>query len=268
MGRPCAAQEVGEHGLGPELRRGEPQPTRAGEARVQSCDPARAEELDRRPARRGTAARSCRRRADGPRPASTPPGQLAREVHDDRVAVGQPAVDRGRNGRRRVTTTTRSPGARNSPSSGKRAWTGAGVADAHEQPDVVAAAATGLGRLVRLVRGVEHEVESGGGQAWCRSWLPRCRGREGTCLVPSTRDVALDEGDEAGNALGRLRSIGDVLAGERVLVHLGAHVAGVDDEHPTPRLLDGEDPARVLERGLRRAVPAPPLVRPRPRRRT
>ena len=57
------------------------------------------------------------------------------------------------------------------------------------------------------------------------------------------------------------RSVGDVLAGERVLVHLGAHVAGVDDEHPTRRLLDREDPARVLERGLRRAVPAPPRVR-------
>ena len=61
-------------------------------------------------------------------------------------------------------------------------------------------------------------------------------------------------------ALG-LGAVGDVLAGERVLVHLGAHVAGIDDEDAEVGSLDREHAAGVLERGLRRAVAAPSRVR-------
>src|SRR5690606_25765034 len=55
-------------------------------------------------------------------------------------------------------------------------------------------------------------------------------------------------------------AVRDVLAGEGVLVHLRAHVAGVDREHPQVRSLDGQDGAEVVERRLRDPVGAPPLV--------
>ncbi len=54
--------------------------------------------------------------------------------------------------------------------------------------------------------------------------------------------------------------VGDVFTGERVLVHLGPHVAGVDGVHPKVRLLGGEDPADLVEGGLGGAVRAPPRV--------
>ena len=79
-------------------------------------------------------------------------------------------------------------------------------------------------------------------------------------LVAATRMVAVDQGDEAGNALLRERAVGDVLAGEGVLVHLRAHVAGIDPVDAEVGLLGGEDVRELLEPGLRGAVPAPSLV--------
>ena len=52
--------------------------------------------------------------------------------------------------------------------------------------------------------------------------------------------------------------VGDVLAGERVLVHPGPHVAGVDGIHAQAGLLGRQDPAHLVEGGLRGAVRAQP----------
>ena len=57
------------------------------------------------------------------------------------------------------------------------------------------------------------------------------------------------------------RPVADVLAREGLLVHPGAQVARVHPPHPHVRLLRGQHPAGLLERGLRRAVPAPARVR-------
>ena len=61
----------------------------------------------------------------------------------------------------------------------------------------------------------------------------------------------------AGHDGRRQRPVGDVFARERVLVHLGAHVAGIDDQHAQLGLLGREHRRQVFERGLRRAVAAP-----------
>ena len=91
------------------------------------------------------------------------------------------------------------------------------------------------------------------------------------CLDPARRARALRTDRSGGppsmsaTSPGTLaagsRSVGDVLAGERVLVHLGAHVAGIDDEHAHVGMLGREHGRQLLERGLRRAVAAPPFVR-------
>jgi hypothetical protein len=52
----------------------------------------------------------------------------------------------------------------------------------------------------------------------------------------------------------------DVLARERLLVRLRAHVARVDAVHAQLRLLAREDRSQLLEGGLRRAIAAPALV--------
>ena len=81
-------------------------------------------------------------------------------------------------------------------------------------------------------------------------------GRSAAPLPP----VALDQLEQPGHALLGRRPIGDVLAGERLLVHLRAHVTGVDRIHPQRRLLGGEDRRQLLERCLRGAVAAPARV--------
>ena len=80
-------------------------------------------------------------------------------------------------------------------------------------------------------------------------------------LVAAARLVALDQGARTrARFLGR-RPVGDVLAGERLLVHLRAHVAGVDGVDAQLRAARRRGPrVELLERGLRRAVAAPALV--------
>ena len=74
--------------------------------------------------------------------------------------------------------------------------------------------------------------------------------------------VGDDEADvvAAGAAVLRRGAVGDVLPGERLLVHLGPHVAGVDGVDPQGRVLGGEDAGDLVGRRLGRAVAAPALV--------
>ena len=109
-----------------------------------SCTRPSAEQVDLDAARRRHARRG---RAVG-RPAHLDQqhaaGQLAREVHDDGLAVGQAAVDRGGDGGRGVHDDQVAGARGTSPRSAKRACDRRGVAGAHEQPDVVAPAAATL----------------------------------------------------------------------------------------------------------------------------
>ena len=65
--------------------------------------------------------------------------------------------------------------------------------------------------------------------------------RELGCPVAAARQRALDQREQPGDAVLRRRPVGDVLARERLLVHLGAHVAWVDAVDAQPRVLGGED---------------------------
>ena len=87
-------------------------------------------------------------------------GQLAREVHDDGIAVGQAAVDRGGHRGRRVHDDEVA-GAEELAEGVEAGVHGRGVTGADEQPDVVAASGADLGRLVGFVLGVEHEARDG-----------------------------------------------------------------------------------------------------------
>src|SRR3979411_2998263 len=72
---------------------------------------------------------------------------------------------------------------------------------------------------------------------WWRSWLPSQLSR----LVTPARQGTLAEFDRARHARLGGRAVGDVFPGERLLVHPGVHVTGVDDVDPQGRVLDGED---------------------------
>ena len=184
-----------------------------------------------------------------------PGRQLGREVDDDgppsgvvaSIAAGIVAD---------VLTTTRSPASqpRGQVAGDALAWRL--LADRHQHPHGVAAAE----RRARAVRSPPARPagrsgpgrRSDGGQGVTRRRLAaRGTGRSA---------VTVDQGEEPRHAVLRRRTVGDVLAGEGVLVHLRAHVAGVDAQHPEVGALDGEDPADVVQRGLGGAVAAPALV--------
>ena len=78
--------------------------------------------------------------------------------------------------------------------------------------------------------------------------------------VAPARAVAPDQLQERGHDGRGLGPVGDVLAGERGLVHRGAQVAGVDRPHGQRGELDRQHRPEMLERGLAGAVAAPPLV--------
>ena len=118
-----------------------------------------------------------------------------------------------------------------------------------EQAHAVAREPARLGRLVGLDE---------------RRQLERAHARhpgELASAVGAARQVALDQRQQAGNALLGRRPVGDVLAGERVLLHPRAHVARVDRVRAQAGVLGCEDRRQVGQRGLGRAVAAPGLVR-------
>ena len=78
--------------------------------------------------------------------------------------------------------------------------------------------------------------------------------------VATARLVAFEQVDEPGDRDLGQRPVGDVLVGERLLVHLRAEVAGIDPVDPKVGMLGGKDRGQLLERRLRRAVAAPALV--------
>ena len=178
-GRPRAATHAGRAGSGSggRARRG----TRAGVASAierrrspatGAASPAkRAWSCTRpSPSRSSSTGRSTTRGAVVPRAGwrtstrSSPPGQLAGEVHDDGIAVGQPAVDRGRHRGRRVDdeqVAGREELAQRVEARVHRR----GVADADQQPHVVAS----TGRRPRAARAprARRRARSRGTARWC-----------------------------------------------------------------------------------------------------
>ena len=117
-------------------------------------------------------------------------------------------------------------------------------------------AAPHLGRLVRLERRVERDRQR-------RALRAIQHGGHDTNSATRYRPLGWSDSISATSpgttAVGQ-RTVGDVLARERVLVHLGAHVAGIDDEHAHVGMLGREHRRQLLERGLRRSVAAPSFV--------
>ena len=125
------------------------------------------------------------------------------------------------------------------------------VALCDEQADLVALEPARLGRRARLV---------GGGQGEGERAAHACDSMQRPGGVATTRQLALDQRQQPGHALRGRRAVGDVLAGEGLLVHARVHVARVDGVDAPCRVLGGEDRGQLLERGLRGAVAAPALV--------
>jgi hypothetical protein len=90
---------------------------------------------------------------------------------------------------------------------------------------------------------------------------PRCNRRELARPVAAARERTHDQREQAGHAFLRRRQVGDVLARERFLIGLRAHVTRVDAVHAQVRLLGREYRRQLLEGCLRGAVSAPALVR-------
>ena len=248
------------------MRRREPQPLRVGEAVEQVHVTAAGERRRRRRRGRRRTARcvSPTRLAglDQPQPA----GQLGREVdHDgDRRRAGGRRPRRGPSPR--CSRRAQSPARRNCAEVGE-----AGVHRRRRRRATRAAARRrGRGRALRAVRALRardrarsraqrrgRRLEHGGHDTDLREHGTRPLGWSPSIRATSPGTTALGQ-----------RPVGDVLAGERVLVHLGAHVAGVDDEHPQVGLLGREHrPTAARARpSTSRSRPSP--RRPRPRRRT
>ena len=129
------------------------------------------------------------------------------------------------------------------------------AAPGDQEAHLVAGEAASLGRLVSLERGLQLERERGhAGTA--RSGFVGELARP----VAAARKIALDQPEQAGHAVLGRRAVRDVLAGERLLVHLRPHVAGVDRVDPQRRVLLGEDRGGLVERRLRGPVAAPAVV--------
>ena len=146
--------------------------------------------------------------------------------------------------------TTRSPGRRKSGSSRARACA------RRPSPRATSMRTSSRARPARLGRrvGLEALGELEGGL--------RAQARDlqvGVAVAPAGQ-VAGEQGEERGHALLGRRAVGDVLAGERRLVHRGVHVARVEGVDGEVRALGAEHVGELLERGLRRAVAAPALV--------
>ena len=124
-----------------------------------------------------------------------------------------------------------------------------------QKPHLVAGEAASLGRLVGLERGLQLERERG------HAGTAEAGRRQLARPVATARKIALDQPEQAGHAVLGRRAVGDVLARERVLVHLRPHVAGVDRVDPQRRVLLGKDRRGLVERGLRGPVAAPAGVR-------
>ena len=196
--------------------------------------------------------------AVGVRPADLdevqPGRQLGRQVDDDGPPVGRRGVDGGRDRRRRVDdhevalVAATAAGRGRCSGGAARSPIDTSMRTASRRPSVSSG-----GSVASSSGGRTNESSEIGRRRSCAP--PRAAPGSGrSARSPSTRARI------AGHAgLGR-RAVGDVLAGEGVLVHLGAHVAGVDGQHPQLGVLGGEHPADVVERGLGGAVAAPALV--------
>ena len=79
-------------------------------------------------------------------------------------------------------------------------------------------------------------------------------------LVAAGREGSVDQRSQPGHAVLGQRAVGDVLAREGVLVHLGSHVARVDAQHAEVGSLGAEDGGELLEACLGGGVGAPALV--------
>ena len=121
-----------------------------------------------------------------------------------------------------------------------------------EHAHAVARQAPGLRRLVRLEVGI-------GGRRRGAPVIGPPHEQVGGPDAAARRSLG-QEAQQGGDHRLWLGPVGDVLAGEGVLVHAGAHVAGVEPPHAEGGLLGGEDGAELFERRLRRPVPAPALV--------
>src|SRR5690348_3367072 len=84
--------------------------------------------------------------------------------------------------------------------------------------------------------------------------------RQRSRLVAPARQISKNQCQQPRDALFRWRPVADVFARERLLLEVGAHVAGIDPVHAQIRPLGGEDVREMFERGFAGAVAAPARI--------
>ena len=176
--------------------------------------------------------------------------RAGRDVHARR----HPYPDGTRGRVAEVLTTSRSPGCSRSG----RSWTCGGSSPSgagHQHPALVAGQTSRFGGVVASRLGREFERPDGAQRRSAGSCRSAARKR------PLGRSVVEQREQRRARRSRGLGTVGDVLAGEGVLVHLRAHVTGVDRVHAQRRLLGGQHRGELVQGGLRRAVAAPALVR-------
>ena len=109
-------------------------------------------------------------------------------------------------------------------------------------------------RLACLERGRQLERERG------HALAPRELARP----VAAARELALDQREQPGHAFLGLRPVGDVLVRERLLMHPGPHVAGIDRVDAELRVLGlrGSPSAARARPSTSRSRPTPRTARP------
>ena len=243
--RPAVDREVGEHRLR-EFERRDPQARRRSKrgSRCTMPPPTAASVVARR-----VVEPRLGRAAVGPAQLDQPliVGQPLRQVDDERRAVVAQRVERGGQRARRVHDDEVAFVEELRKIVRVRVHDGEIVAVRHQHAHRVARDAARFGRF----GGFAHD-ERGHGVTPSKS---------ADAVAAARRSRSCRRCSSAGTTVSRFGAIGDVFARERVLMHLRAHVAGVERVHAHVGFFGAEDVAELFERGLRRSVPAPAFVR-------
>ena len=170
-------------------------------------------------------------------------------MKSDRPSVRGDSLEGGRE-RRRGVHHEPSPGARSEGRSSKRRWSG-------DDPGRGTISRTSSRPVPRSSAGSVAASGSGSGWGAMRSITPPRAGRRSDSAPKAGHHRAAGQPGDAG--LGK-RPVADVLAGEGLLMHGGAHVTRIHPVDAQAGLLGGEHVAQLLERRLRCAVSAPSLV--------
>src|SRR6185312_5317080 len=81
-----------------------------------------------------------------------------------------------------------------------------------------------------------------------------------TSRIASTRTLARNQFEQPWHAFLRQGTVADILAGEGLLVHLRAHITGINPVDTQGRIFGGENIRKLFERCFTRSISTPALI--------